>query len=289
MSERQTVPSVPEGKYVDIGDGLELHLHDSPADEGVPHRGVVLFIHGSGPGASGYSNFNGNYPAFNAAGYRTLVPDMFGYGYSSKPTEGKFFMNDLAAQFVRMLDGLGIDEPVHLVGNSMGGAVCIQMALHHADRVGKLILMAPGGLEERDVYMNMVGIKTMIGNLMKSKGVVTREGLRETFKLQLHDESLITDEIIEERFQVSELQPKGLLSRLIVKNAAEDLGKIEQETICLWGVDDKFCPVSGAYKVAERVKGSRTVLINGCGHWVMVEYAKLFNETSVRFLDGELG
>ena len=280
------VPAVPEGKYVDVGSGVTLHLHDVPAAEGVPYRGTVLFIHGSGPGASGWSNFKGNYPALNAAGYRTLVPDMFGYGYSSKPTEGKFFMSDLATQFVGMLDGLGITEKVHLVGNSMGGAVCMRLALDHAARVGKLVLMAPGGLEERETYMNMLGIKTMLGNLTAG---LSRESMRGTFGLQLFNTSLITDEIIEERFQIAETQPPGLLARLLVKNQEAELANITQDTLCFWGVNDNFCPVSGAAKVAERVPSSRTVIISQCGHWVMVEYPKLFNETTLRFLNGELG
>ena len=49
---------------------------------------AVLFIHGSGPGASGWSNFKRNYPAFAEAGFRTLIPDTLGYGYSSKPEDG---------------------------------------------------------------------------------------------------------------------------------------------------------------------------------------------------------
>jgi 4,5:9,10-diseco-3-hydroxy-5,9,17-trioxoandrosta-1(10),2-diene-4-oate hydrolase len=252
----------------------------------VPYRGTVLFIHGSGPGASGWSNFKGNYPALNAAGYRTLVPDMFGYGYSSKPTEGKFFMADLAVQFVGMLDGLGITEKVHLVGNSMGGAVCMRLALDHAARVGKLVLMAPGGLEERETYMNMLGIKTMLGNIGAGH---TREGMRSTFGLQLFNPALITDEIIDERLQIAETQPPGLLARLLVKNQEAELANITQETLCFWGVNDNFCPVSGAAKVAERVPNSRTVIISQCGHWVMVEYPKLFNETTLRFLNGDLG
>jgi 4,5:9,10-diseco-3-hydroxy-5,9,17-trioxoandrosta-1(10),2-diene-4-oate hydrolase len=46
---------------------------------------VVVFIHGSGPGASGASNFRQNWPIFVAAGYRVILPDLIGYGASSKP------------------------------------------------------------------------------------------------------------------------------------------------------------------------------------------------------------
>ncbi len=71
--------AVPEGKYVEIGDGLRVHYHEAGTGP------VVLFLHGSGPGASGWSNFRHNYPAFAEAGFRAIVPDTLGYGYSSKP------------------------------------------------------------------------------------------------------------------------------------------------------------------------------------------------------------
>ncbi len=276
------VPAVPEGKYVDVGGGVRIHYHDT----GEAKKGTVLFVHGSGPGASGYSNFKGNTPSFNQNGYRTLVPDLFGYGYSSKPEDGTYGMDVLAGHFLSLLDALGV-EKVSLVGNSMGGAICIRLALDHPERVEKLILMAPGGLEERDVYMAMPGIQAMIKNVYAAKGPPTREAIAATFKLQLVDESLITDQIIAERLQIAEIQPKGIIQRLVVGNQENELANLAMPVLCLWGVDDKFCPVSSAMKVATRVKTNRTILLSQCGHWVMVEHAALFNETAVRFLNGE--
>ena len=61
--------------------GYTIHI----AEAGAKDAPVVVFLHGSGPGASGASNFRGNYAAFVDAGYRVLLPDLIGYGASSKP------------------------------------------------------------------------------------------------------------------------------------------------------------------------------------------------------------
>src|SRR5690554_117423 len=279
--DQEALAVVPEGKYAEVGGGITIHFHD----DGEAKNGSVLFLHGSGPGASGYSNFKGNYPFLNARGFRTIVPDLFGYGYSDKPEDGAYDMGDLAKQTLGLLDHLGIAK-VSLVGNSMGGAIAIRFALDYPERVEKLILMAPRGREERDVYMQMKGIRTMIANLGKP---VDRDSLRETFKLQLVDQSLITDQIIEEHYQILKLQPKGVLGRLRVDNQAERLGEIKAPILCFWGVNDNFCPVSGAMTIAERCADSRTIMLSQCGHWVMVERPELFNETTARFLEGSLG
>jgi len=276
------VAAVPEGKYVDVGNGVTLHYHQAGAGE----QGSVLFIHGSGPGASGWSNFKGNYPFLAEHGYRTIVPDTMGYGYSSKPEEGTFSLDDIGAQYKALLDALGVAR-VTVVGNSQGGAIAINMALNYPKLVRKLVLMAPGGLETRETYMAMEGIKAMIRVLYKDG--VSKETMRRVFALQLHDETKITDEVIEERYQVAMTQHKDNIARIHVSNQEDRLSEIQCPVLCFWGANDKFCPSSGAAKIAYRCANSRTMLISSCGHWVMVEYPKLFNELTLKFLADDLG
>ena len=276
------VEAVPEGQYAEVGGGITMHYHDAGSGE----RGVVLFMHGSGPGASGWSNFKGNYPFLAENGYRTIVPDTMGYGYSTKVEDGTYSLSDVAAQYKGLLDALGVDRAT-VVGNSQGGAIAIAMALDYPETVEKLVLMAPGALEPRETYMEMEGIRTMIRVLYKEG--VTKETMRKVFALQLHDASLVTDEIIEERYQVAMTQHKDNIARIQVHNQEDRLSEIACPVLCFWGTDDKFCPSTGAVKIAERCPNSRTMLISRCGHWVMVEYQTLFNGLTLQFLDSTLG
>jgi 4,5:9,10-diseco-3-hydroxy-5,9,17-trioxoandrosta-1(10),2-diene-4-oate hydrolase len=276
------VEAVPEGKYVDVGGGITMHYHEAGSGD----RGVILFVHGSGPGASGWSNFKGNYPFLAEHGYRTIVPDTMGYGYSTKPEEGAFSLDDVAAQYKGLLDALGVDR-VTVIGNSQGGAIAIAMALNYPDLVGRLVLMAPGGLETRDTYMAMEGIKAMIRVLYKEG--ISKDTMRKVFTLQLHDESKISDEVIEERYQVAMTQHKDNIARIHVANQEGRLAEIHCPVLCFWGANDKFCPSSGASKIASRCPNSRTMLIANCGHWVMVEYQKLFNDLTLKFVNNDLG
>ncbi len=276
------VEAVPEGQYADVGRGITMHYHEAGSGE----RGAVLFIHGSGPGASGWSNFKGNYPFLAERGYRTIVPDTMGYGYSTKPAEGTFGLRDVAAQYKALLDVLRVDR-VAVVGNSQGGAVAMTMALEYPEIVDKLVLMAPGGLESRETYMEMEGIKAMIRVLFKEG--ISKETMRRVFSLQLHDVSKITDEVIDERYQVALTQHRDNIARIQVTNQEDRLPDIRCPVLCFWGAEDKFCPPTGAAKIAARCPNSRTMLISRCGHWVMVEYPKLFNELTLKFLDDDLG
>lgn len=267
---------VPEGTFAEIGDGLRVHYHQ--AGQGP----VVLFLHGSGPGASGWSNFRHNYPVFAEKGFRTLVPDTLGYGYSSKPDSVDYVLDFLVGAVERFLAAVGVARCA-VVGNSHGGAMAIRLALRRPELVQKLVLMAPGGLEERETYMKMEGIRSMMKAFTDPAGI-TRDSMRRVFQKQLFDESLVTDELLDERVSIAELQPKRVLTSMQVPNLAGDLEKIACPVFALWGVDDKFCPMSGAVTIATRVRDSRTLLLSQCGHWVMVEKRAIFNDACTRFL-----
>ena len=83
--------------------------------------------------------------------------------------------------------------------------------------VKRLVLMAPGGLEEREVYMKMDGIRAMVKAFMDPAGI-TRPAMRKVFELQLFDGSLVTEELLDERISIAELQPKRVLTSMQVPN-----------------------------------------------------------------------
>jgi 4,5:9,10-diseco-3-hydroxy-5,9,17-trioxoandrosta-1(10),2-diene-4-oate hydrolase len=271
-----TVAAVPEANYCALSNGYRIHYHE--AGSGPP----VVFLHGSGPGATGWSNFRGNYPHFAEGGFRCIVPDTLGYGYSSKPEDVKYTVPFLVEVLQSFLTEIGVDRCT-VIGNSMGGAMAMQFALDHPSMVDKLVLMAPGGLEERETYMAMSGIQTMIKSIYGKAGI-TRDGMKKVFSLQLYDESLITDEIIDQRFQIAETQPMVVFSSLRVPNLAERLSELTCPVLGLWGVNDNFCPVSGADRIAKNCADARVMTINRCGHWVMVEHRDVFNRLVLDFL-----
>ena len=112
--------ALPQGSYLDLSAGMRLHYHDLGDRDGP----AVIFLQGSGPGASGWSNFQFNVPAFTQAGYRVVVPDLPGFGFSSKPTDAQYTLDYFRDYVGEMLDALGI-ERCALVGNSLGGAVSL--------------------------------------------------------------------------------------------------------------------------------------------------------------------
>ena len=267
---------VPRGASVPIGDGLEIHYHE--AGSGPP----VIFVHGSGPGGSGWSNFQGNYEPLAQAGFRCLVPDLIGYGYSSKPDDARYTLDYLTRGVVAFADQLGL-ERFALIGNSLGGAICIRLALDHPERVERMVLMAPGGIESRAVYMGMKGIRSMLRALFDPAGL-TLESVRKVFSKQLFDPSMVSEALLEQRFHIAQLQPQAVFATSQVPDQSGELHQITCPVLGLWGEDDQFCPISGAATLEQALPDVRVERFSNCGHWVMVEHEAVFNNLVRDFL-----
>ena len=262
-------------------DNLEIHYHDHvPAAV----KGTAVFVHGSGPGASGYSNFKKNIDAFLSAGYRVIVPDLPGFGYSSKPVDLDYTSAFFKDALVGLLNNIGV-ESCALIGNSLGGAISIRAALDHPQLVNKLVLMAPGGIEEFETYMAMPALAKMISNFVG--GALDQEGLRRVLQTLVYDPVHVTDELVEERWAILQNQPPEVLSRMVIPNMEAELANIQCPVLSFWGVDDELLPVTGGQKITQACRPSRHLELAECGHWVMVEHARVFNATCLDFLDND--
>jgi 4,5:9,10-diseco-3-hydroxy-5,9,17-trioxoandrosta-1(10),2-diene-4-oate hydrolase len=262
-----------------VSGGYDIHI----AEAGIGP--VLVFIHGSGPGASGASNFRQNYGAFVEAGYRVILPDMIGYGASSKPSGQDYTLQLFTDTLYDALRLHGI-ERASLIGNSLGGGVAIQMTLDHPEFSDKLILMAPGCIEEQARYFTMPGIAKMVSgfgspdfNLDEQKRLICN---------LVHPDfaSQIPDALVAERYAVARTQPKDVLARMRTPNLGPRLGEVKQPIFVMWGLNDQFCPESGARHFLDAGCIVRCMTFNHTGHWVQVERAAEFNAYALDFLNG---
>lgn len=245
-------------------------------------NGTAIFIHGSGPGASGWSNFKHNVSAFQEAGYRCIVYDQWGYGKTSKPQDVDHTLDFFVDGLVSLMDSADVANAV-LVGNSLGGAVALGLALRHPERVEKLILMAPGGIESREDYFSMPGIQAMVKYPMGSPEF-TKEVLAQLLTQLVYDPVNVDDELVDERWATLETQNAHVLATMQIPDLSDQLAFIDIETLVFWGTEDRFCPASGTWKILQMKGHVQAELVNYCGHWVMSEYPELFNERCLSFL-----
>lgn len=266
-----------EDQYLDLGNGQRLHYNDRGAGE------PVIFLHGGGQGAGGWTNWKRNLDVFAAAGYRAIAPDAFGYGLSSKPDDGNFDFDTLMDCLAKLFDDLGL-ERVNLVGNSMGGAMAIRYAQEHTDRVNKLVVMGPGGIGPMERYLAMPAIQRL-KELGQEEGGFTSDKLRRFLEYMAYDKADVDDELVNERYEVARTQPARVFQTLSIGDLRPGLDKLKNlPTMVLWGRDDRACPVESGMEILQACDNARLIVFSQCGHWVQYERAEVFNRLCLDFL-----
>lgn len=272
----------PRAQTRALPSGYELHFHDTGPVGGAADAGsAVVLIQGSGPGANGWSNFKHNIGPLRAAGHRVIVPDLIGFGYSSKPTGLDYTLELFVSTTLELLDALGIRRCT-LVGNSLGGAVSIGICLARPGLVGKLVVMGCGGVETTETYFKMPGIQKMVSGFVG--GEITPEWLRGILCMLSFDPVHVTDELVTERFAILKLMPKDVLGRMRIPDLSPRLGELTMPVLGFWGIEDRFCPASSSLKILAACPDSRMIMYSRVGHWVMIERAEEFNRHVIDFL-----
>lgn len=278
------VEGLPEGGYADLPNGQRIHYLDSQKTADLPDAPVVVFLHGSGSGASGHSNFKGNYPVLVERGMRVIVIDHIGYGYSDKPVDIDYHLNLFAECVKQTLDCIGVQQ-YSLVGNSLGGAIALRLAIDFPDNIDKLVLLAPGGIEDQADYFLMPGMQ-MVKEVFTDPKAVTPKALRHLFaKAFVVDANCLDDQLVNERWQCMQMQDAHIMKTMVVPNMRKELQQLRCPVLVFWGMDEKLMPQSGIMTLAKECRDVRVILLSGCGHWVMLEHRDVFNRMTIDFLE----
>ncbi|SEN43240.1 4,5:9,10-diseco-3-hydroxy-5,9,17-trioxoandrosta-1(10),2-diene-4-oate hydrolase [Pseudomonas sp. ok272] len=280
-SQSNTLQSpIPVGHFIEVRDAYRLHCHE--VGQASAQRPTLVFLHGSGPGASGYSNFHLNFPFFAEQGFHVLVPDFLGYGLSDKPEDVQYTSTLHVELLHEVLRKKNVTRAV-LVGNSMGGAIAFQYGLTYPEQIDKLVVMGPGGVEDPALWAaQMSGLRCMGAFIAGRK--TDRESFRELLHHIVASAPTITEEIIDSRLPIWLEQPLAVYATIKVEVLTERLGELKMPVLCLWGQKDNFLPVRHALIVAERVPDVRVVISGRSGHWFMLEEPDYFNREVLDFL-----
>lgn len=263
----------------------ELNIHYNDLGQG---DRVVLMIHGSGPGTSGWINFKYNVEPLLNSGFRVLLMDCPGWGKSSSIvcSESRPMLNAKAAK--GLVDALSI-EKVYLVGNSLGAHSCVMFSLEFPSRVVKMILMG-GGTRVLSSFVPMPteGIKALM-DVYKNPSLETLRKMIEVFVFD--PSSFIDEDSLKSRLDNLMSRPDHIANFIksfeVNPNQYPDvssrLAEILIPTLIFWGRDDRVLPLDAGLRLVAGIPNSELRIINRCGHWVQIEHKEMFNRAIVDY------
>lgn len=267
---------------VDIG-GVRTSVIDTgqPAEDG--GKPPVLMLHGSGPGVTAAANWRPIIPAI-ARSRRVIAFDQLGFGGTADGHSRTYGRAVWTQHALALLDELGVPR-VDVIGNSMGGAIALSLAVARPTAIGNVVLMGSMGVAMA-LPEGLDGVWRYQPSMEESRRVIG---------LFAYNRDLITDDLVSMRYEAS-LQPQVRASWQAMFPAPRqrwvddlalsgtELASVAQPVLLIHGRDDKVVPWSSSASLLELLPDARMHIIGGCGHWTMIERTAEFLSVVQPFL-----
>ena len=278
--------------YVDV-DGHPVRVREVGPVDGEP----VVLVHGIGRSLEDWQPTQD----LLARDHRVINLDLPGFGLTRR-MKGHWGLEGFARAVVALLDTLGEQRPVHVMGNSLGGAVAMTLAANHPDRVASLLLVNSAGFgREANVSLlpmaygalsSLPVVGRRFRTLARSTGI---QSMRDVF----FDPAHLTDEMIRHAgelnrqpdFRVTFVATAARLGMPVVgsypwwrRTLLSRLAQAEVPTMVVWGDADNVLPATHLHAAVSALPGARCHLFPDTGHMPQLERIEEFAELAAAFV-----
>jgi 2-hydroxymuconate-semialdehyde hydrolase len=270
-------------EHVAVG-GVDFMVHRA----GAGNEQALIFLHGGGPGATGWSNWRHALPALGSR-YDCIAPDFVGFGDSHHPdpppSDARTWNRMRINQVLSVMNALGV-ERASLVGNSLGGAISLHLLMEAPDRFDRAVLMGTaGGPSSHSPRQEVLKMVTFYND--PSAEALARLYSWFIYDLDSFDGDL--DEIARDRFEQT-MRPEVRRSYeamfagpLMLALPESALRRITHPILIVHGRDDTVNPLEDGLYFLRALPNAELFVFPRCGHWTQLEYPAKFNNLLDQF------
>jgi len=256
-------------------DGLTTHFLEGGTGP------TLILVHGGGAGADGWGNWRSCLDSY-ARQFHVLVPDMPGFGRTAKPDPAayEYTQQNRTVHLLAFMDALGVDR-AHLIGNSMGGATVLGVAMAEPRRIDKLVLMGSAGLAianpDPSYMKNLTGYDYTVEGMRRIVHALTAPG----FEL---DEAAVQYRHAIMQDVAARVALKAIVAHKLTYDR-DAIAAVRAPTLVIGGKEDQVAILARTYGYLELLENSWGFVLPHVGHWAMIEAPGEFLAITNAFLD----
>lgn len=220
--------------------------------------------------------------------------DLPGFAYSER-LPGTATLAKLAGVLPAFLDAVGVQEPLPVIGNSLGGAVAMKFAADHPGLVSALVLANSAGFgREVALVLRLLAVRPLAALLLRPDEAASRRTVQSLFR----DRTLVTDARVSHAFALSQqdahrqtlidvARDLGTFSGVRAEWRAalmEALAKSDIPTLVLWGEHDRILPFSHLEAAVAALPRAESHVFSETGHMPQIERPDEFAAVVENFL-----
>ena len=221
-------------------------------------------------------------------GFRILQYDLYGRGYSDRPDVNydlDFYINQLS----ELLAVLSIRNPIYLVGWSLGGMIAVAYTAKYSNKIEKLILIAPAGVEISRPMNAKIAMVPFLGELLMGlfgRQMIVRFALKELHSDDLVDEfrTIVTEQMQYEGYLRSFL---STLRFCVFEDATKyyrTIGELGIPVLMISGSEDTILTAASRNRIGELIPHLQYQEIRGIGHMPHFERSEEVSNLLINFI-----
>jgi pimeloyl-ACP methyl ester carboxylesterase len=277
--------SGPNSQFVEWENGARVHYRD----EGNRNGPTVVLIHGSNASLNTWEPW----VALLGEDYRLVSMDLPGHGLTGPVPNNNYSIAEMSNFVAALMDQLGV-ERAYLAGNSMGGAVSLQFAIDHPDRIDGLILISAAGMR-RDIDDAPVGAfrftQTAIGRALLAY-ITPRFMIKRSIEKVVADpDHFVTDEMVTRYWELLRMVGSREASAVRFSGYAQRapleprLGEITAPSLILWGLKDSLIKPKYGERMHNALQNSELIIYENAGHLAMEEIPEITAGATRQFIE----
>jgi len=251
-------------QFVEIGDGVTVHLRDEGPRDGPP----IILLHGSNADLHTWQPWVDGL----ADTYRVIRFDQVGHGLTGPDAGGDYSTANYVADIDEVADTLGLDTFI-LGGNSMGGSHTVAYAMEHPERLAGMILVDAGGAPIRTESKGNIGftlMRTPVVNRL-AEHITPRSLVAQSLSQSVSNQDIVTEEAIDRywellRYPGNRRATLARMQRDWAAFAADNVAALDVPALVMWGAEDALISVDAATWYDETLPDSMLVIYEGIGH-----------------------
>ena len=275
-----------DGEYIALSDGI-VH-YEASGPEGAPS---VVFIHGI---SIPYVVWDSNFPIVADAGYRAVLYDRYGVGFSDRLRGIRYDADLFDRQLLELVGKLKLKTPLTLVGFSLGGSIAVIFAERHPELVKGLILVDPGGFPipmaaGEKLFLNLERLPGLGEYLIRLCG--EKMSNPDSQGSDLYDQALLPGYV--ERLKGLE-RYKGTLYAWLstirhfpiqeLESSYRAVGDSRKPVLLVWGKEDCVLPFATTEKVRAAIPQAELLAVEQAGHASHYEKSAVVSAAILSFL-----
>ena len=267
LVQHERFKSSLETKAFTLASGEQLTYLEGGNLAGEP----LLLIHGFGGNKDNFTRI-----AARLGDYHLIIPDLLGFGQSSKPLDADYRADAQAQRLHELMQAKGIANELHIGGNSMGGAISVAYAAMYPDNVKSLWLLDSAGFWSAGLYDRYQHATADNNPLV----VANTQEYFKLYKLVMNKPPFIP-KTVQAVFAQENIANRNLQTKIIeqiVEDNVETRAKIVAQynipTLIVWGQKDQVIKLETVNLINELMPKAQIITMPKIGHVPMIEAVK---------------